>query len=83
MLRGGLGRLFLSTLSLSGEAWEPWGGLGNAWECLPKPPKPPRSIHQPPRQFDDEFKQNLVLVSSLLEEDFRTDMEAKVERLTT
>ena len=31
---GGLGRLVLSTLGLSGEAWEAWGGLGNAWECF-------------------------------------------------
>ena len=32
--------------------------------------------------LDDEFKQNLVLVSSLLEDDARKDMEAEVERLT-
>ena len=34
------------------------------------------------RLLDDEFKQNLVLVSSLLEDDARKDMEAEVERLT-
>ena len=31
---GGLGRLVLSTLGLSGEAWEAWGGLGRLGECL-------------------------------------------------
>ena len=31
---GGLGRLVLSTVGLSGEAWEAWGGLENAWECF-------------------------------------------------
>ena len=30
MLRGGLGRLVIYTLGLSGEAWEAWGMLGNA-----------------------------------------------------
>ena len=50
MLRGGLGRLVLSTLGqctyihtyihryictyIFGEAWEAWGGLGNAWACF-------------------------------------------------
>ena len=33
------------------------------------------------RLLDDEFKQNLVLVSSLLEHDARKEMEAEVERL--
>ena len=29
-----MGRLVLSTLGLSGEAWEAWGGLGRLGECL-------------------------------------------------
>ena len=29
-----MGRLVLSTLGLSAEAWEAWGGLGNSWECF-------------------------------------------------
>ena len=52
MLRGclgDLGRLVLSMLGLSGEAWEAWGGLGGLGECLGNTSENAHH-HQPPLQ---------------------------------